>query len=88
MIAPLQGSRIVEGTKTSYAIPAMPPKSTITTSLTPELTTFIAAKVASDHYFSVSQVVRAALRLLVEQDRRHELSGRSERPNAGERDAR
>jgi antitoxin ParD1/3/4 len=47
----------------------MPSKSTITASLTPELTTFIAAKVKTGHYRSASEVVRAALRLLVEQER-------------------
>ena len=46
----------------------MPSKSTITASLTPELTAFIAAKVRTGHYRSASEVVRAALRLLVEQD--------------------
>lgn len=46
----------------------MPSKSVLTASLTPELTTFIAAKVASGHYRSASEVIRAALRLLVEQD--------------------
>lgn len=47
----------------------MPSKSVLTTSLTPELTAFIASKVASGHYRSASEVVRAALRLLIEQDR-------------------
>ncbi len=68
MIAPLQDSRIGEGTKTSYPTPAMPSKSTITASLIPELTAFIAAKVASGHFRSVNEVVRATLRLLVEQE--------------------
>jgi putative addiction module CopG family antidote len=53
----------------------MPSKSTITASLTPELTTFIAAKVKTGHYRSAGEVVRAALRLLVEQERRHEHNG-------------
>jgi len=51
---------------------AMPAKSSLTASLTPELSAFIAAKVASGQYRSASEVVRAALRLLVEQDRRSE----------------
>ena len=67
---------------------AMPSKSTITASLTPELTAFIAAKVASGHYRSASEVVRAALRLLVEQDRQRELRGKSEKAHVGEQDAR
>jgi putative addiction module CopG family antidote len=50
----------------------MPSKSTITASLTPELTALIAAKVKTGHYRSASEVVRAALRLLVELDRRQE----------------
>lgn len=63
----------------------MPSKFTNTASLTPELTAFIAAKVASGHYHNASEVVRAALRLLVEQDRQHELGGKSE---VGEQDVR
>jgi antitoxin ParD1/3/4 len=49
---------------------SMPSKSTLNVSLTPELTAFIAAKVSTGHYRSASEVVRAALRLLDEQDRR------------------
>jgi antitoxin ParD1/3/4 len=52
----------------------MPSKSTLNVSLTPELTAFIAAKIGTGHYRSASEVVRAALRLLDEQDRRVERS--------------
>jgi antitoxin ParD1/3/4 len=48
----------------------MPSKSTLNVSLTPELTALIAAKIKTGHYRSASEVVRAALRLLDEQDRR------------------
>ncbi len=48
----------------------MPSKSTLNVSLTPELTTLIADKIKTGHYRSASEVVRAALRLLDEQDRR------------------
>ena len=47
----------------------MPSKSALSVSLTPELMQLIASKVASGHYGSASEVVRAALRLLAEQDR-------------------
>jgi antitoxin ParD1/3/4 len=66
----------------------MPSKSTITASLTPELTAFIAAQVKSGHYRSASEVVRAALRLLVEQARRQGVNMGQEKPAAGEHDAR
>ena len=66
----------------------MPSKSTITASLTPELTAFIAAKVASGHYRSASEVVRAALRLLVEQDRHQERHLTQDKHSAGDHDAR
>jgi antitoxin ParD1/3/4 len=48
----------------------MPSKSTLNVSLTPELTALIAAKIKTGHYRSASEVVRAALRLLAEQDQR------------------
>jgi antitoxin ParD1/3/4 len=66
----------------------MPSKSTITASLTPELTTFIAAKVKTGHYRSASEVVRAALRLLVEQERRQEQIADHDKHSIGDRDAR
>jgi Arc/MetJ-type ribon-helix-helix transcriptional regulator len=47
----------------------MPSKSTFTASLTPELTAFPAVKAASVHYRSAGEVLRAALRLPVEQER-------------------
>jgi antitoxin ParD1/3/4 len=50
----------------------MPSKSSLNVSLTPELTDFIAAKLATGRYRSASEVVRAALRLLDEQDCRKE----------------
>ena len=49
----------------------MPSKSTLNVSLTPELTAMIAEKISTGHYRSASEVVRAALRLLDERDRRH-----------------
>ena len=48
----------------------MPSKSSLNVSLTPELTAFISAKIATGRYRSASEVVRAALRLLDEQDQR------------------
>lgn len=65
----------------------MPSKSIITASLTPELTTFIAAKVKTGHYRSASEVVRAALRLLVEQERRQDHNPDQGKRSTGARDA-
>jgi antitoxin ParD1/3/4 len=64
----------------------MPSKSTITASLTPELTAFIASKVATGRYRSASEVVRAALRLLEEQDLPSQHNQR--KPTEGRRNAR
>jgi antitoxin ParD1/3/4 len=66
----------------------MTSKSTITASLTPELTAFIAAKVKTGHYRSASEVVRAALRLLVEQDRGKKSNLDQGKPATGQPDAR
>ena len=60
--------------------------STIKPLLTPELMAVIAAKVALGHYRSGSEVVRAALRLLVEQDRRQEHNV-AKKQSTGDRDA-
>jgi len=65
----------------------MPAKSSLTASLTPELSAFIAAKVASGQYRSASEVVRAALRLLVEQDRRAEPKNFNRSNNHDEQDS-
>jgi len=62
----------------------MPSKSTITASLTPELTAFIAGKVRSGRYRSASEVVRAALRLLDE--RESEIETRRSRSGEDKRD--
>lgn len=43
-------------------------RTSLNVSLTPELERFIAARVASGHYQSASEVVRAGLRLLLERE--------------------
>ncbi|WP_018259591.1 ribbon-helix-helix domain-containing protein [Methylobacterium sp. WSM2598] len=48
----------------------MPAKATITASLTTELNTFIAEKVASGQYRTAGEVIRAALRCLGQQNDR------------------
>jgi antitoxin ParD1/3/4 len=62
----------------------MPSRSSLNVSLTPELQRFIAARVASGHYRSASEVMRAGLRLLVEREGsvggRDEPSNRPQRP--------
>ena len=47
-------------------------RTSLNISLTPELEQFIAARVASGRYQTASEVVRAALRLLEENDSREE----------------
>lgn len=46
----------------------MPAKDALTVSLTPELSAFIHAQVASGRYHTASEVVRAGLRLLTRSD--------------------
>ena len=55
---------------TLHQLETMPSKSALNVSLTPELTAFVAAKVGSGRYRSANEVVREALRLLEQQDRR------------------
>ena len=52
----------------------MPPPRTMNVSLTPELAAFVQGRVASGRYGSASEVVRAALRLLEEDERRKQAS--------------
>lgn len=59
----------------------LPAKFVRSVSLTPELTAFIDEKIATGHYRSASEVVRAALRLLVERDRRPAHSHRQWKQN-------
>ena len=61
----------------------MPSKSALNAFLTPELTAFIPAKVATGRYRSASEVVRAALRLLDE--RESEIEKMRTRPDEGKR---
>jgi antitoxin ParD1/3/4 len=49
---------------------AMPVRKTRNVSLTPELEAFIDNRVASGRYGNASEVVRAALRLLIEQEQK------------------
>ena len=51
----------------------MPSRKTRNVSLTPEIEAFIDGRVASGRYRSASEVVRAALRLLEEDERRREV---------------
>lgn len=53
----------------------MPLRKTRNVSLTPEMEAFIDGRVASGRYRSASEVVRAALRLLEEDERRRQEPG-------------
>jgi antitoxin ParD1/3/4 len=50
----------------------MPSRKTRNVSLTPEMEAFIDGRVASRRFRSASEVVRAALRLLEEEERKNE----------------
>lgn len=50
----------------------MPVRKTRNVSLTPELEQFVSARVATGRYQNASEVVRAALRLLEEKERKDE----------------
>ncbi|WP_369796759.1 type II toxin-antitoxin system ParD family antitoxin [Belnapia sp. F-4-1] len=51
----------------------MPPSATMNVSITPELAAFVQGRVATGRYRSASEVVRAALRRLVETERERDL---------------
>jgi antitoxin ParD1/3/4 len=64
----------------------MPVRKTRNVSLTPEMEMFIDGRVASGRYRSASEVVRAALRLLEEDERKRQEPGlrtRTERRRGG-----
>ena len=64
----------------------MPTDQTRNVSLTAELNAFIRAQVASGQYQNASEVVRASLRLLQQQEQRHKR--RQTAPTAGQTDGR
>ena len=66
-------------------LPPMPAKFIRSVSLTSELAALIDEKIASGYYRSASEVVRAALRLLAEQD--HPKGNKRATPVQRERDA-
>jgi antitoxin ParD1/3/4 len=57
----------------------MPTRKTRNVSLTPEMEAFIDGRVASGRYRSASEVVRAALRLLEEDERKRQDPGPQQR---------
>ncbi|MBL0405633.1 type II toxin-antitoxin system ParD family antitoxin [Microvirga aerilata] len=64
----------------------MPARNTLHVSVTPELAAFVDEQIASGDYRTASEVVRAGLRLLADQERRKER--RHAHPPQGKRDAR
>jgi len=64
----------------------MPARNTLHVSITPELAAFVGEQVASGSYQTASEVVRAGLRLLADQERQKERE-RVRRPQ-GKLDAR
>ena len=60
----------------------MPLRKTRNVSLTPEMEAFIDGRVASGRFRSASEVVRAALRLLEEDERKRQDSGPSTQTEA------
>ena len=61
----------------------MPSRRTRNVSLTPEMEAFIDGRVASGRFRSASEVVRAALRLLEEDERKHERKHQGPVPRTG-----
>jgi antitoxin ParD1/3/4 len=55
-----------------YKMVAMPIRTTMNVSLTPELEKFVESRVATGRYQTASEVVREGLRLLEEQERQRE----------------
>ena len=49
----------------------MPARNTLHVSMTPELAAFVGDQIASGSYQTVSEVVRAGLRLLADKERSH-----------------
>jgi antitoxin ParD1/3/4 len=64
----------------------MPARNTLHVSITPELAAFVGEQIASGSYQTASEVVRAGLRLLAEQERQKER--RPAPPPRGKLDAR
>ncbi|MGD0434724.1 MAG: type II toxin-antitoxin system ParD family antitoxin [Acetobacteraceae bacterium] len=63
----------------------MPSRASLNVSLTPELTTYVAALVATGRYRSASEVLRAALRLLQREEPAKAVSSRRDTGGTGRR---